>query len=218
MCPRRPIPGDGPPSISGGAPDLRAMTDEELARELSQRCDDALGVLYERYAPSVLGIARRVIGEHTEAENTAQQVFIELHRAAGRLSQEKGNVRSWLHARAFRRALNKREHLESIGFYSSTEIDHVSDGLEQGAATRFQLFPPELTYLVDQLLDSVSSRQRVVIKLYLYEGLTMEQIAARIGQTVAVVRHNFYNGLGKMRSILEGRERIGKIAGVDSEE
>jgi RNA polymerase sigma-70 factor (ECF subfamily) len=218
MYPRRPIPGSGHSSISGELSDLRRITDEELARELSHGCDDALGILYERFAANVLGIARRVIGEHSEAEDTVQQVFIELHRAAGRLSEEKGSVRSWLHARAFQRALNKREHLESIGFYTSKDIDHVSAELERGAAARFQLFPPELSRLVDELLNCVSSRQRVVIKLYLYEGLTMEQIAARIGQTVAVVRHNFYNGLRKMRAVLDGHERIGKITGVDSEQ
>ena len=218
MCPRQPIPGNGHPSLSGESSNLRTMTDEELARELGKQCDDALGVLYERYAGSILGIARRIIGEHSEAENTVQQVFIELHRTAGRLGEAKGSVRSWLHARAFQRALNRREHLESIGFYNSTDFERLSAELEAGAAARFQFFPPELSFLIDELLNSVSGRQRAVINLYLYEGLTMEQIAARIGQTVAVVRHNFYNGLRKMRSVLDGHERLGKSAGVDSEQ
>jgi RNA polymerase sigma-70 factor (ECF subfamily) len=194
------------------------MTDEELARELSNQHHDALIVLYERYAPSILGIARRVIGEHSEAENTVQQVFIELHRAAGRLSEEKGSVRSWLHARAFQRALNTREHLEAIRFYKSTNLEHLSFALKRGATTRFQLFPPELSRLTDELLNCISPMERDIIELHLYEGLTMEQIADRMKKTVAVVRHNFYNGLRKMRSTLNKHEQINRPSRVDHEE
>jgi DNA-directed RNA polymerase specialized sigma24 family protein len=61
---------------------------------------------------------------------------------------------------------------------------------------------------VDELLAHVSELEREVIRLYLFERLTMKQIASQVNRTYAVVRHNFYNGLNKMRSLLDERDRL----------
>src|SRR5437868_15334035 len=99
MYPNRPTGGDGHASHRESTADLRALSDEELARKLAHGCNDAMAVLYERHAPSILGLAKRVIGDLSEAEDTVQQVFVELHQSAGRLGEAKGSVRSWLHSR-----------------------------------------------------------------------------------------------------------------------
>jgi RNA polymerase sigma-70 factor (ECF subfamily) len=195
------------PSHLESTADLRALSDEELARKLAHGCDDALAVLYERHAPSILSLAKRVIGDLSEAEDTVQQVFLELHRSAGRMGEAKGSVRSWLHSRGFRRALNKREHLERRGFYKSQDLNHVEAELIRGSGAH-KYFPPELSCLVDELLAHVSELEREVIRLYLFERMTMKQIASQVNRTYAVVRHNFYNGLNKMRSLLDEREGL----------
>ena len=204
MYPKRPTAGDGHASHRESTADLRVLSDEELAHKLAHGFDDAIAVLYDRHAPSILSLAKRVIGDVSEAEDVVQQAFLELHRSAGRLGEAKGSVRSWLHSRGFQRALNKREHLERRGFYKSQDLNHVEAELLRGSGAH-QYFPPELSRLVDELLSHVSKLEREVIKLYLFEGLTMKQIASQVNRTYAVVRHNFYNGLNKMRCLLDER-------------
>lgn len=210
MRPKRLTVGDDRTShLDSIMAELQTLDDQALVRKLTGGCDDALAVLYERHAPSILRLANRVIGDLSEAEDTVQQVFLELHRSAERLATSE-NIRSWLHSRGFRRALNKREHLELRGFYKSQALDQVEAELVRGSGAQVQLFPPELSRLVDELLAQVSRLESEVIRLYLYEGLSMQQIALQLKKTYAVVRHNFYNGLNKMRSLLTERERLQK--------
>ncbi len=213
----RPVNGDGRPFHFETASELRSRDDEELAGKVRDGCDDALAILHERHSRAVFGTARRVVGDVGEAEDTVQQVFFELHQAAGTIGDSEGSVKAWLHRRVFQRALNKREHLNSIGFYKSEDAEQLEAECERGMAARFEMLPSELSYLVNELLEQVSSLQRAVIKLYLYEGLAMKEIAPRLGQTLDVVRHNFYNGLKKMRLLLERRERQGEGVDVDNE-
>ncbi len=210
MYQRRPKGGKCGTDRLDSTSNLRTLSDEELARNLAEGCGDALAVLYERHGTAILSIAKRVLQDPSEAEDTLQQVFLELLRSAERLGEAEGSVRTWLHSRGFQRALNKREHLELRGFYRSRDLEHVEAELLRGSGAGLQFFSSELSCLLNESLAHVSNLERQVISLYFYEGLTMKQIASQVKKTYAVVRHNFYNGLNKMRSVLEEREHLQK--------
>jgi RNA polymerase sigma-70 factor (ECF subfamily) len=48
----------------------------------------------------------------------------------------------------------------------------------------------------------IQPRQRRVIELVYYEGLTSEEASRVTGESVSVVRHNLYRGLEKIRDVL----------------
>jgi RNA polymerase sigma-70 factor (ECF subfamily) len=53
--------------------------------------------------------------------------------------------------------------------------------------------------LLKKALSHLQPRQQRTIELTYYEGLTADEIAARTGETVRVVRHNLYRGLERLR-------------------
>jgi DNA-directed RNA polymerase specialized sigma24 family protein len=53
------------------------------------------------------------------------------------------------------------------------------------------------------VLSTLESRQRRVIELTYFEGLTAEEIAKKIGDSASSVRHSLYRGLAKMRNVLQ---------------
>jgi RNA polymerase sigma-70 factor (ECF subfamily) len=57
---------------------------------------DALTVLFERHSPLVFRIARRILRNDAEAEDTVQQVFLDVFRSAEQFEPEKGSFRFWL--------------------------------------------------------------------------------------------------------------------------
>src|SRR5260370_33509480 len=96
------------PAVSTHSSYLSDLDDEALMRELIRGCGEALSVLYDRYYTRLFWIARRILGNHDEAEDTVQQVFFETFRSRSSFDSEKGTFRAWISRRTYDRARNQR--------------------------------------------------------------------------------------------------------------
>jgi RNA polymerase sigma-70 factor (ECF subfamily) len=196
---------------------LRLRTDEELVSDLLGNEPDALTVLFERHSALVFRIARRILRNDAEAEDAAQQVFLDMFRAAEQFEPEKGSFKSWLLMFAYHRTFNSRRQLRTHGFYDSESVEELPQELIQGSSRRLSFASTEAVILVEQVLKLLQPRQRRAIELTYYEGLTAEQASEVTGESVRVVRHNIYRGLEKLRTVLcskspEGEQNNGTLA------
>jgi RNA polymerase sigma-70 factor (ECF subfamily) len=55
---------------------------------------------------------------------------------------------------------------------------------------------------LQRAIGELSDDQRQTLSLYFFEGYTLQEIAARLGQTEGNVKHHYYRGLHKLRSCL----------------
>ena len=101
---------------------------------------------------------------------------------------------------AYQRAFNSRRSFAAKRFLDSGPIDELSLELPGGRNSSPGYSLAEATVLVNQVLRNLQPRQRRTIELIYYEGLTADEVAARTGETVRVVRHNLYRGLEKLRT------------------
>src|SRR5438309_11895331 len=75
---------------------LETLNDKDLVAQLLAGHHDALTVLFERYSGIVFGIARRMLKDDGEAEETVQQVFFDMYRALDRFDASKASYKTWL--------------------------------------------------------------------------------------------------------------------------
>lgn len=68
--------------------------------------DDALTEVYDRYAPLVFGVAKRVVANRSVAEEVVQEVFTALWRSPERFDPQRGSLRAYLGVQAHRRAVD----------------------------------------------------------------------------------------------------------------
>lgn len=185
--------------------------DARLARELQEGNPHALTALYDKYSGMVFGIARRMLKNASEAEEVVQQVFIDTYRAIHQFDAQKGSYKTWLFYFAYQRAINRKKHLESRGFYVTEELDDqlLAPEFNQGAGRQVrELCSQEAVQLVRQLLKSIQPNQRVAIEMTFFHGFTAEEIASRTGETAVAVRHHLYRGLSKLRgALLESKSK-----------
>ena len=183
---------------------LRALTDEDLMAALRMGCNDALAVLFERHSALVFRIARAILHDDGEAEETVQKVFLDIFRAVNQFNPDRGTFKTWLLQYAYHRSIDRRQHLQSNRFYSRDELDELMPAdLFSGPGHLLCLPPQEVVFLVGQVLATLESRQRRVIELTYFEGLTAEEVATKTGDSASSVRHNLYRGLAKLRSVLQ---------------
>lgn len=174
----------------------RLLSDEALAEHLQNGNADALTVLFERHSAHLYRIARRILRNGAHAEDAVQQVFLDVFRSIQQFDPAKGEFKTWLLMFGYQRILNCRRALVSHRFFDTEPLHEFLPELLVESPRA------EVLVLVEQVLSHLQPRQRRTIELIYYEGLTAEEVAARTGETVRVVRHNLYRGLEKLRKAL----------------
>jgi len=183
---------------------LQRLSDEQLMACLQEGQSDALAVLFDRYQKLVLSIALKIVRDPGEAEDVTQTVFLDFYRAVAQFDPRKGNTKVWLMQFAYHRAINRRQHLQGREFYKNTELEELETRPAEARAT-FGLSSPETKALVRQSVNALSDMQKAVIEMATYEGLSMREIAERTGDSLVNVRHHYYRGLQKLRSLILGK-------------
>jgi RNA polymerase sigma-70 factor, ECF subfamily len=181
--------------------DLTALTDEQLLGRMVSGVQEALNVLFDRYHRLVFDVAFRIVRDPGEAEEVVQTVFLDVYRAVANFDASKGIPKVWILQYAYHRALHRKRHLVSNHFYRWEELEAAVE-VGVGRALKGEL--PEIVRLAEQMLSRLKPRQRAVLEMTYYEGLTAEEIAQRLGTSAHVVRHDLHRGLGALR------EAIGK--------
>ncbi len=160
---------------------------------------DALAVLFDRYHKLVFSVAVRIVDDAGEAEEVVQTVFLDFFCGLASFDPKKGILRVWLLQYAYHRALNRKRHLAASRFYKWVDLDSA-------ASEPLLSWNPgdvaEVARLMDQLLNTLSTRRRQVLELTYFDGLTAEEIAVKLGQSVNVVRHELYRALAQLHRLV----------------
>jgi RNA polymerase sigma-70 factor (ECF subfamily) len=211
------IPPPGVPVSAGVQPPtfakLKDMSDGELMAQLKDGCNDALTVLFDRYYRLVLSIALKIVRDPGEAEDVMQSVFLEIFRTVAQFDSAKGSTKMWILQYAYRRAINRREHLTARKFYNQTNLEESETRLLEITPTLGRFTQPELKHLLRQGLRTLSGQQKQVVELASYEGFSMREIADRTGDSLSNVRHHYYRGIQKLRSFVGGTPEKRRAAG-----
>ena len=148
-------------------------------------------------------LAERILRDASEAEDLVQEVFLFVFRKGALFDPERGSARSWLIQVAYHRAFDRRRYLVSRRFYSNLELQEAILRAEEPAAlTNSYEDSIEAALGRDALRridEALSEAQRLVMRLHFFDGHTLQEIAAVIGQSVGNVRNHYYRALEKMR-------------------
>lgn len=179
-------------------------SDEQLMAGVCDGDNDALGVLFRRYARSVRGVAYKVLRDTSEADDMVQDVFLLVRRLCKTFDTSKGPARFWILQIAHHRAICRRRYLTSRHFYSHRDLDEVEDKLRDLPAP-YGRHSDSIQATIEQrealqiAFRELSENQRDTITLFFFEGDSFEDIAAKLGQAPGNVKHHYYRGLEKLR-------------------
>ena len=220
-------------TLSGAAPEDSGgyVTTPHTASKADDRSDgeivllvasgerSALAVLYDRYAPILLGLGIRVLRNRRDAEDVVHDVFLEVWRRAHSYDPARASVRGWLLLMMRCRALDRRK---SAAFALSTPLDTVrhdpavaqsvnesmsrlSDG---GAERAGDAVDHQRAILA---VAALPETQREVLVLGYFHGLSSSEIAAELRIPLGTVKSRV---AAAMRAL---RERLGvtEAAGED---
>jgi len=169
-----------------------AKDDAALIERMRAGDQSAMGDLYDRYSGVVYGVALRVLGNTTAAEDVVQEVFLQLWRNPQAFDADRGRLAPWLAVIARNRAIDllRKRPMED-------DIDElpISTGvnLEDEAAERIAINK------VRGVLGQLPQDQRRLLEMAFFEGLTHTEIASKTGEPLGTVKTRIRSGLLALR-------------------
>jgi RNA polymerase sigma-70 factor (ECF subfamily) len=172
------------------------MTSEE--KDMIDGCINGIRssqkMLYERYAPKMLGVCMRYAKDRAEAEDMMQEGFIKVFHNISRFKNE-GSFEGWVRrimvftainffkhrSRKFREDLD-REDYDAV--YHEDIIDKIS--------------AKEIIALVQQLPEGY----RMIFNLYAVEGYTHKEIGDMLGIAVGTSKSQYARARAVMQQLL----------------
>ncbi len=194
MKPRTPYRGRGAPR-----PADEGRLDAELIDRFVARCDGgAFARLVERHGPLVLGVCRRVLRHHHDAEDAFQATFLILARKARHI-RRRDALTGWLCKVAYHLAVKLRG---SAGRRRQSERQWPQDW-PAPAEDRFAR--GDLRAALDEELGRLPDRYRVPLVLCCLAGRTRGEAAARLGWTPGTIKMQLERGRRLLRTRLARR-------------
>ena len=176
------------------APDLELL----LARCLKGE-PGAQRALYARYAPTMLGVARRYAGSLEEAEDILQDAFVKVFTRLDSFRSE-GSLEGWIRRVVVTTALSAYERDKYFRRHQPVETAYHLHSPDADALDRLSV--EEVFRLIDQLPAGC----RVVLLLYTVDGYSHAEIGELLGITESTSKAQLSKGRSRLVLLLQAEQ------------
>ena len=172
-------------------------TDEELIALLTSEEESAIDLIFRKYYTFLCRSVYRIISDTQITEDLAQEVFYELWKKRAQIK-----ISSSLKAYLKRAALNK-----ALNYIRDQKIDFRNAPEKKGLMSKEanvvqELAADNLQQQIDQAIDSLPERCRLVFVLSRFEEMSYQQIADHLGISIKTVENQISKALKTLRVAL----------------
>jgi RNA polymerase sigma-70 factor, ECF subfamily len=165
---------------------VQATGDEQIAERVRAGDADALRELFVRDGPAVFRYAFRRTADRAEAEDVLSTVFLELWRTRERMIAPKGRALPWLLGIARNVLARERADRQRHGLILQELRRHAPELDDDDPTDRLEA--EERMRRVRGALAMLGGREREVIELCVWAGLSSQEAAVALGISPVAVR------------------------------
>ena len=189
------------PAKTGAAHDagvsLAELDDVQLLDACRAGRHGAFDVIVERHRRAVYQLCYRFVGNHEDASDLSQDVFLRVYRGLGSF-RGGSSFTTWLYRIGVNACLNRVAVKKPI----TEDLDarqHVDTRAESPSE---RVLRQERGARVREAIAQLPPKQRATLVLRMYQELSHEEIAGVLGSSVGAVKANFFHALGNLKKLL----------------
>jgi RNA polymerase sigma-70 factor (ECF subfamily) len=174
----------------------REDADGDLVVRVAAGDRAAFEQLYHRYVRSMFGLALRRLGDRGRAEDAVQETFAAVWRSARSYKPDRGPAAPWLYAVA-RNAITDRlrARTETPGELPDQQSDEP--GPPEHAESAY------VSWRVHRALEELPPREREVVELAYWSGLSQSEVADFLGIPLGTVKTRTRSALARLSDLLD---------------
>lgn len=177
----------------------------ELVRAVARGDEQAFATLYDQYGHILFGFLVRILRSRPEAEDTLQEVLIQVWQQAASFDETRGRAFTWLVTLARSRALDRLRASDSRERAARRSVESSSPA-ESAEGADDAALRSERGLVVRRALAELPEEQRRNLLFAYLDGMSQTEIAERTGQPLGTVKTRMRAGLKKLSEMLHNRK------------
>ncbi len=206
--PLAPAAGSAREVTSTVDPALALLDEAALIRACLDGRTEAFDLIVERHRRGVYLLCYRFVGNHEDASDLSQDVFLRAYRGLRRFRGQ-SSVATWLHRIGVNVCLNRVSAKAPLAAPTTRSVETVDeqrfvDRSAESPADR--VLRAERAVRVRAAIAALPRKQRATLVLRMYHEMSHQEIAEVLGSSVGAVKANFFHALGNLKRMLGGEE------------
>lgn len=176
------------------------ITDKVLVEEFLKGDEKSFNIIVSRYQKKIYWHARRMLGNHEDADEITQEVLITLYKKLSTFKFDSA-LYTWIYKITSTRSLNliKRKNIKRFFFSDPDELANNKSSLDIITDVENK----ERLEKVQQVLQKLPPKQREIFLLRNFEQLSYEEISKITGKSVGGLKANYFHALKKITGIMD---------------
>jgi RNA polymerase sigma-70 factor (ECF subfamily) len=195
-----PKSGDAHPSNEGILAEEDAFLVDCIVRDADE---SAFSKLYDRHAPLLYGLACRMLGRKSEAEEILQEAMLQFWNKAADYDAKKGSLRAWLVVLTRSRCLDRMRRRSVVQRNEVQMPENVLEPVDDALMAPEEMEQAEARVAVQNALNALPAAQRKVLESAYFEGMSQSEISARTGEPLGTVKTRMRLGMIKLMELLK---------------
>lgn len=191
------IPTPWPAMSSFAEVQLAELDERALVQACLEGQPGAFDLIVERHRRAVYRLCYRFVGNHEDASDLSQDVFLRAFRGL-RSFRGHSSLSTWLYRIAVNVCLNR---LGARNVPEPIDDRQFVDDRAESAAER--LLRRERASRLRRAIARLPRKQRLTVVLRAFHEMSHQQIAEVLGSSVGAVKANFFHALGNLKRILD---------------
>jgi RNA polymerase sigma-70 factor (ECF subfamily) len=190
-----------PGAYIGVRPSVTA--DSDLIARAAAGDAAAFQTLVERHRAMVYRVAYQFAGNHHDAEDIAQEVFIKVFRSLDRFRQD-AQLTSWLYRIVMNACIDHRRRMSPSGVAAPGDEaeQHLLNTPEDAPGPEQRAYAGELGQALEAEIARLPPGQRLVFVMRHHQGLKLGEIADALGLAEGTVKRQLHSAVHRLRQAL----------------
>jgi|ERR1039458_1861174 RNA polymerase sigma-70 factor (ECF subfamily) len=180
--------------------ELSALSDPQLVVGIARFREPCLAEVYRRHGGAAFGLARRVLGQASLAEDVVQEVFLALWTHPDKFDPTRGTLRSFVLALTHSRAVDA---VRSRTAQQRREQREAQWAAAAGYDLEREVWDLAVQDHVAAALATLPDDERRPIELAYFGGHTYRDVAVLLSAPEGTIKSRIRSGLRRLRVALE---------------
>ena len=188
---------------------FESLSDKELLAGFKNGNETAFDILVKRYQTKVYQLAWRMVRNHEDAWEFAQDTFIRAYKAIPKF-KEKSSFYTWLFRICFNLCITFSKKKQKDKKMLSLDTMREERLMLEPVIARSSSLEPEmieekhfLSNAISKAVDQLPLQQRLVFIMRQYDGLKNEEIADALDISLSGAKSNYHQAVIKLREMLK---------------